>query len=276
MTTITLGIKNLFDFLYHDDRRMHHNTFELHELLAEIYEFVRPDFTIIDRKVAVVNEHYPPEKRIDKYLVPMNLLIGGDDAVAVDAVGAKILGCTLNEVKHLKIAHERGLGCANLEKIKIIGDISRFKDKYPHKFVGTLPDNVKIVQGKEHACIEGCMGNTLMVLEMLHIDYGAHGPFSIVFGKGIDVKELKNLPTPIMVVGPCAIDEVGKLLRERHGKKNVVLINYCNDLAAVTNILLKFSGIKATRIVPLNPIKVIFLLLQAKLHGSKACTPSIF
>ena len=276
MTTVTLGIKNQLGFLYHEDRRTHHDTFELHELLADIYEFVRPDFTIIDGKVAIVNGHYPLEKRIDKYIVPMNLLIGGDDTVAVDAVGAKILGYTLNEVKHLKIAHERGLGCANLEKIQIIGDISRFKDKYPHKFIGTLPDDVKIVQGKEHACIEGCMGNTLMVLEMLHVDYGAHGPFSIVFGKGIDVKELENLPTPIMVVGPCAIDEVGKFLMEKYGKKKVVLINYCNDLATVTNTLLKFSGIKATRIVPLNPIKVIFLLLQARLHGSKARVPSIF
>jgi len=276
MTTITLGIKNQFGFLYHGDRRMHHNTFELHKLLADIYEFVRPDFTIIDGTVAVVNGHYPLEKRIDKHLVPMNILIGGGDTVAVDAVGAKILGYTLNEVKHLKIIHERGLGCADLEKIKIIGDISRFKKKYPHKFIGTLPDDVKIVQGKEHTCIEGCMGNTLMILEMLHIDYGAHGPFSIIFGKGINVKELEDLPTPIMVVGPCAVDEVGELLKKRYGRKNIVLTNYCNDLAAVTNTLLKFSGIKATKIVPLNPIKVIFLLLQAKLHGSKANTPSIF
>ncbi len=276
MTTVTLGIKNQLGFLYHEDRKEHHNTFELHEILADMYEFVKPDFTIIDGKVAIVNGHYPLEKRLDEYIVPMNVLIGGSDAVAVDAVGARILGYTLNEVKHLRISHERGLECANLKGITIVGDISRFKKKYSHKFIGMLPEDVKIIQGKERVCIEGCRGNTLMVLEVLHVDYEAHGPFSIVFGKGIDLEKLEDLYTPIMVVGPCAIDEVGKLLRERHGKKNVVLINYCNDLAAVTNTLLKFSGIKATRIVPLNPIKVIFLLLQARLHGSKARTPSIF
>jgi len=94
--------------------------------------------------------------------------------------------------------------------------------------------------------------------------------------KGLDVKEFKNLPTPIMVVGPCAVDEVGEFLKEKYGKKNIVLINYCNDLAMVTNTLLKFSGIRATRIVPLKPINVIFLLSQAKLHGSRANIPSIF
>lgn len=94
-----------------------------------------------------------------------------------------------------------------------------------------------------------------MVLEMLYIDYGAHGPFTIVFGKGLNVKEFENLPTPIMVVGPCAVDETGEFPKEKYGKKNVVLVNYCNDLAMITNTLLEFSGIGATRVVPLNPIK---------------------
>jgi len=119
MTTVTLGIKNQLGFLYHEDRRTRHNTFELHKLLVDMYEFVRLDFTIINGKVAVVNGHYPLEKRLDKYLVPMNILIGGNDTVAVDAVGAKILGYTLNEVKHPKIAHERGLGCADIKKSQL-------------------------------------------------------------------------------------------------------------------------------------------------------------
>jgi len=276
MTTVTLGMKNQMGLLYHDDRRIHHNAMELHKLIVDIYEFVRPDFTIIDGKVAIVNGHYPLEARLDKYIIPMNILIGGDDTVAVDAVGARVLGYTMEEVEHLKIAHERGLGCADLEKIEVVGDLSRFREKYPHMFIGTFPSDVKIVEGKEQACIEGCKGNTLMVLEMLHVDYGGHGPFSIVFGKGIDRGDLEDLPTPIMVVGPCAVDEVGAYLQEKYGRKNVVLIRFCNDLAAVTDTLLKFMGIKATRVVPMSPLKVIFLWILSKLHGSRAHIPSIF
>lgn len=35
-----------------------------------------------------------------------------------------------------------------LKKITVICDISRFKEKYPHKFIGALPDDVKMVKGK--------------------------------------------------------------------------------------------------------------------------------
>lgn len=35
--------KNQLGFLYHEDRRTHHNAFELHKLLVDTYEFVKPD-----------------------------------------------------------------------------------------------------------------------------------------------------------------------------------------------------------------------------------------
>jgi len=34
-------------------------------------------------------------------------------------------------------------------KIEVVGvDISRFKEKYSHKFIGMLPEDVKIIRGK--------------------------------------------------------------------------------------------------------------------------------
>ena len=275
MAAVTLGVKCQMGFLYHRDRPTKHN-FDLHQFLADIYAFIKPDFTIIDGINAIIHGHYPLERKLDQYLVPLNILIGGDDTVAVDTVGAKILGYGIDEVKHLKIASDAGLGCGDLSKIQIKGDISRYKTKYSCDIIGDFPEDVKIVEGKERACIEGCKNNTLMVLEMLYIDYGGHGPFNIVYGKGIDKKQLENLNDgPILVVGPCAVVEVGGYLSEKYPGRKIVMVNFHNALAAVTGALMKFMKIKSTDIVPMNPISTFLVFLNAKMHGTTAQTPPI-
>jgi uncharacterized protein (DUF362 family) len=45
-------------------------------------------------------------------------MIFSQDPVAADAVGAKILGVDLLSVEHLRLAQEKGLGIADLEKIE--------------------------------------------------------------------------------------------------------------------------------------------------------------
>ncbi|RLE46803.1 MAG: hypothetical protein DRJ31_09630 [Candidatus Methanomethylicota archaeon] len=129
------------------------------------------------------------------------------------------------------------------------------------------------MKGKELACREGCVDNTLMLLEMLHVDYGCNGEFSIGCGKGFDKSELDNLKDPVLVVGPCAVEEVGEYLKQRY---KVVTVNYCNDLSAVLTALIKLMGIGTTRIVPMSPLKLILTWINAKLHGSTANTPPIF
>ena len=50
--------------------------------------------------------------------VKMDLIIAGEDPVAVDSVGSSIIG---HSPKYLKIAEKKGLGIANLNNIEIIG-----------------------------------------------------------------------------------------------------------------------------------------------------------
>jgi len=115
-----------------------------------------------------------------------------------------------------------------------------------------------------------------MVLEMLYIDYGGHGPFNIVYGKGIDKKQLDNLNDgPILVVGPCAVGEVGDYLSEKYPAQKIVMVNFHNALASVTGTLMKFMKIKSTDIVPMNPISTFLVFLNAKMHGTTAQTPPI-
>ena len=270
MTTVTLNLKNQFGFIYHKDRRVHHSKFELHRFIASIYDFIKPDFSIVDGKFATIHGHYPLERLFDKYILPMNLLIAGNDALAVDIVAAKLLGYGVGEIEHLKIAEEK---YRVEDKIDVIGEFEKYRvEKQPCSPLGIYPDGVKFVKGRELACREGCVDNTLMVLEMLHVDYGGEGDFTIVFGKGFD--DLEGLKPPILVVGKCAVEEVGEELKRKYG--NVILIPYCNDLAAVTEALMKLMIIKATQIVPVSTLELIIEWIKAKIHGSTARTPSLF
>ena len=271
MTKVTLSLKNQLGFLYHDDRRIHHSRFELHKLIADLYSLIKPDFVIVDGRHATVHGHYPLEKMLDRYIVPVGVYIAGDDALAVDITAARILGYDVSEVEHLKLADEKHKVSGRIE---VIGDISRFNRRYPHKHIGVYPEGVKIVKGKERACEEGCVDNTLMVLEMLHVDYGGRGEFSIVFGKGLDRKELEDLKPPVLIVGPCAVEEAGDFLKKRYRK--VVEVPYCNDLAAVLTALMKFMKLKATQLVPIPATSLIAEWIKAKLHGSTAHTPPLF
>lgn len=54
--------------------------------------------------------------------VEMNLIIAGQDMVAVDAVGTAVMGIDPVTVKYLRIAEEIGLGVSNLEEIKVLGE----------------------------------------------------------------------------------------------------------------------------------------------------------
>ncbi len=275
MTTVTLGVKSQMGLIQHVSRPTWHN-FELHQFLTDLYDFVKPDFTIIDGLNAIIHGHYPLENKLDEYVEPMNILIGGKDTLAVDTIAAKVLGYDIDEVKHLKLAKKANLGYGNLEKINLKGNISKFQEKYPYTIIGDYPDNVKIIEGKEKACPEGCKNNTLMVLEMLHVDYGADGPFNIIFGKGFNKKELKNLKDgPILIVGPCAIGEVGGFLENEYPDKEIVTVDAHNDLAGVTSALLSFTGVKTTDILPLS-FGTLLAYLKARIHGSSAITPSLF
>ncbi|TXT58173.1 MAG: hypothetical protein BAJALOKI1v1_1730007 [Promethearchaeota archaeon] len=283
MAVVTLGIKNQWGFPQHADRGKDHN-YNLHSKLVDIYEYIRPDLTIIDgTEGGTIHGHYPPTAFEDELLIPFNLLIGGRDTLSVDVVGARVFGLTLDEVPHLKIAHQRGLGEADLNKIEVIGkDLSKFTKKYEWDLLQKFPEDVKIVKGKELLCREGCQNNPLALLQVLAYDFEDkfEGGFFIIMGKGHDKNLADKLRTEGftkgLVAGFCAIDEVGEELREEFGKKNVYYSHNCNNLAETATALFRLSGVSALDLVPISSLKAGWLLFLAKLHGSKALTPALF
>jgi uncharacterized protein (DUF362 family) len=275
MTTMTLGVKGQQAFPIDADRMHLHNHETLHVRLARLYRMIQPDFCIIEGVTAIFNGHVPPKALLKESSVQLNVLIGGQDTVAVDTVASKVMGYAIEEVEHLRLAAEWGLGEGRLEHIEVIGDLSRFQQRYPYALLGRFRPDVRIVEGKERACVEGCKGNTECTLEIMSNDYVTQGGFSIVFGKGFEDADLENLPGDILVVGPCAIKERGADLRRRYPRRRIIEVNAHNDLRGITAGVSTLLKIRPVDLVPLNPLRSMWILLQARVHGLNSRMPPI-
>lgn len=63
--------------------------------------------------------------------VKMNVIIAGENMVAVDTVATAVMGIDPESVRYLKIAEERGLGTASLSNIEVLGEnIDNVKRKF--------------------------------------------------------------------------------------------------------------------------------------------------
>jgi uncharacterized protein (DUF362 family) len=282
MAGVTLGIKNQWGFPQHADRGKDHN-YNLHSKLVDVFEYIQPDFTLIDGIEGTIHGHYPPTAFADQLVKQFNILIGGTDTLAVDVVGARIFGLTLDDIPHLKIAHERGLGEGDLSKINVIGkDLSQYTEKYEFDLLQKFPSDVKIIKGKELLCREGCQNNTLTLLQVLAYDYPEKfkGGFFIVMGKGFDDDLIDQLKADGykkgLVAGFCAIEEVGEALKEAFGKRKIFFSHDCNNLAQTTTALCKLSRVPILDLVPISTDKLAELVKTAQDNGSTALIPDIF
>ncbi len=270
MAVLTCGIKNQYGLIMHKDRASDHN-WNLHRKLADIYSVIKPDFTLVDGTVGTVYGHYPPVALQKQSLVPFNILVGGTDTLAVDTVCARIFGYSVDEVAHLAEAREMGLGCADLDRIEIVGEsLDRFKEKYPYQLYDAFPPDVEVIRGTDRNCLEGCDANTMAGLQNFYLDYEGKGGFTIVMGKGFAPGQIEGITGRVYVAGPCAYEETYQTLVSRLGRKNVQYTTECNDLAGSIGGLARLMKVSTLKLAPLDPFTSIRLLAAAKLHRSTA------
>jgi uncharacterized protein (DUF362 family) len=97
------AIKNLFGCVPSNKRIYLHPY--LSEVFYRLYTVFKPSLTVMDARVAI--EGNGPTKGKP---VPMNLLLTGNDALAVDVIASRIMGLGLEEIGHLSyIAEKTGL-----------------------------------------------------------------------------------------------------------------------------------------------------------------------
>jgi uncharacterized protein (DUF362 family) len=284
MATVTLGVKNQQAFPVDTDRMDYHSHGTLHRRLAALYALIQPDFCIIEGLTATAHGHFPVTALLKECLVPTNVLIGGADTLAVDVVGARVLGYRMEEVEHLRLCAEWGLGDGDLTHIDVQGvPLWRFNQRLPHTLLGRVHPGVRWVVGRDKACVEGCLGNSQCIQEMLYNDHcpstgsaqSSGGGWTLVCGSGFEEADFDDLPGDILVVGPCACDEAAATLHQRYPGRKIYLVPHHNDLMANTHYQTKLMGISPLSLVPLNPLVSAFTLLQARMHDLTARVPPI-
>lgn len=115
-TGTTLGMKNMMGVLPQREKwKMHMSG--LHHALVDLNRLVKPDLVIVDGIVGM--EGMGPTIGSP---VEMNLILAGEDVVSVDTVGSAVMGFTTDEVEHLRLAGEAGLGINDLKRIEIKGE----------------------------------------------------------------------------------------------------------------------------------------------------------
>ena len=81
--------------------------------------------------------------------------------MSVDAVGCHLMGFPWREVEHVRLAHERNLGTADLDRIEVIGDLARHRKELSWELLPIFPEDVDVHKGEELCCKEGCASNVM-------------------------------------------------------------------------------------------------------------------
>jgi uncharacterized protein (DUF362 family) len=269
MTGVTLGVKNQLGLVAQKDRIADHNM-NLHRKLADIYAVIRPDFTLVEGIYAVNHGHYPPQGLVTRCVEKLGVAVGGRDTVAVDAVASDLMGISPLEVEHLRLIAEDGGGTIDLAEIEVVGDRDPFRRKFTSEMLPVFPPDVRVVQGRERCCREGCRMNTLAVMQMLYVDFEGEGNFHVFMGKGLPSGELETVKGKVLLVGDCAVEEAYPLLSSRLGRRNVKVVEGCNNLRDVVGSLASLMGVNPLKMVPLPAWESLALLLRARLHRTTA------
>ncbi|MDR2849472.1 MAG: DUF362 domain-containing protein [Verrucomicrobiota bacterium] len=112
--TLTLSIKNWMGSVTNDDRRGWHRD-GLHQCIADFATFIKPTLTIIDATRILLNKGPRGPGDLDH----PNEIILSTDTVAADAYAATLFKKEPFDIGYIKIAHEMGVGCGDLSKVKI-------------------------------------------------------------------------------------------------------------------------------------------------------------
>ncbi len=115
---VSLSMKGMMGLIW--DRGIMHGRYDLHESIVDLASLLRPDLVVIDAsRVLSTNGPSGP----GKVLTP-NTIIASADMVAADAKAVSLFewyGRRIGpeKVRHIRIAHERGLGRMDVENLEV-------------------------------------------------------------------------------------------------------------------------------------------------------------
>ncbi|MFH1687693.1 MAG: DUF362 domain-containing protein [bacterium] len=118
--SITTGaIKNSFGGLLKEVRHYAHKY--MHEVLVDLLLMQRQ---LHPKMLAVMDGCVAGDGAGPRTMTPhgKNIILASEDQVAIDAVAARLMGFDPMEIPYMRMCHERGLGCADIKDIEIMGE----------------------------------------------------------------------------------------------------------------------------------------------------------
>jgi uncharacterized protein (DUF362 family) len=115
---VSLSMKGMMGLVY--NRGVMHSRYDLHESIVDLASLLKPDLVVVDgSRVLSTNGPGGPGR-----VLKMDTIIASADMVAADAQAVAMFewyGRKLQprNVKHIRIAHERGLGRMDVENLRL-------------------------------------------------------------------------------------------------------------------------------------------------------------
>jgi len=127
LTVMTGAIKNSYGFLPGAQKARLHRAAaspqRFHEMLVDVFRLRVPDLFLVDAVVGMEgNGPVSPDLR------NIGLILTSDNAVALDAISAVMMGCEPGWLRFLQKAKEVGLGDYDLDTIEVIGELKQLPD----------------------------------------------------------------------------------------------------------------------------------------------------
>jgi hypothetical protein len=169
----------------------------LDRAIVDLNRVMRPDLTVVDAIVGRGGTHTHEEDR-----VPLGCIVAGRDVVAVDTVCATMMGFDVEDILHVKLAGEAGLGEADLARIDIRGEPI---ESVAHPFI-PYAEAAKARFGaaniiEKNTCT-GCMGE--MESTFLYLNKAGYGDrledLTLIMGTPDEIPVLNGTP---VIVGKC-------------------------------------------------------------------------
>jgi uncharacterized protein (DUF362 family)/Pyruvate/2-oxoacid:ferredoxin oxidoreductase delta subunit len=168
----TGAIKNMYGVIPHGLRLAYHRRFVRNDvfsqMLVDLFSCVPPHLNIIDAVVGLEGEG--PSAGSPK---KVGLILASQDAVALDAVAAQVVGYTSVAIYTTVFAHERGLGLGDVSQIEIAGEriedvavsdfrhsavaISFFRRWLPSIVYAYLQDQLALIPEVRREACEACL-----------------------------------------------------------------------------------------------------------------------
>ncbi|MHA1732442.1 MAG: DUF362 domain-containing protein [Promethearchaeota archaeon] len=206
-TGVTLSVKNGMGMVSKGTRLRHHGP-ELHDFISDIFQLRPPDYVITDAIVA--GEGQGP---MNASPYPTNLIVFGNDALAVDSTCCQLMGLDPRGVPHLVALEGRGLGSLDLAGVRLEGagllKERRHAFERPKKNLGEVHPDVRVYRGT--TCESGCEAFLQAIFDSYGLERGWDrlGEVHIIVGKDPEIPAsalsvMKEKKRRVVVYGDCA------------------------------------------------------------------------